>query len=917
MPAQRGPLDFYADQILNGHFGPSHPMPPLPIEELSSLRDHLKKRFESSNNPRPPLQEWVLNFFSFTDSIQINVDTPQPLDQSESDLIERVQKFFLIDLCHPNPVTLDATVFRVAFIGQYLIGQSRFTEEFLERFYHMSLEEQLYLFKKQQGLADFFKLETQIIDDLKSTGKTIKELLTNLNWIKGKKLEKILLDLAQLGPQALHQFFLVYHAEIPLLLDQLSPSDAQELLEHCEMLQRYGGHPDNISCATISAFLNDPFTSPENFFNERIRHLMDLMNQHTHGILYFETFFRDEFAYKALMLFEWIRLNPSIPFKHPVPKLTKFLIQSEQRYTRTQLHRDQFFIVPIDFPFAEFKQMDSYEMRLFIEKGLFNSSILNLFLEQSPANLKKILDFYTRSQTDARAIQMTHQRRIMRYLMDATLHPMTDYRRIFRDLEIDPLPALSSLILEKGRIGWDGTLFLALSSFFDSLEPAQQFYLMLLQDPRSQKFLYEFLQHNFHPKFGKVARILGLLENFTDPHFAELFSYFMLNKDTNEIFELLSLHPRFKGQITTFGGELLSRLYANNQILADVYYRYAETIPFDTFVKLSLIFEKDLSILSVLEKKILFNQENKTIKEHLLFLSNFSQDFYMGYFLNFLKEKPLGDGKYILFITRFFPKELDLNKILGLIPQNLIPYIALLMPPENRPLLLALRFQQTLIQSYPLFPLPIQEWLEKEVNSWIVCPLPNLAQSIERTALVSAQKELKEKRKILEELQNEVHLSLSQFSHLKNLIRSLEKSAPSSKLLHILKSIEEKNGPTMAKFQKLSKDWPNSEKAVCPFSFEFLHEPVKIKGDRTGTLIDRTFLTNLIEVKGDEKGLALWPHDPSKKFSLLDLEPANEAEIMEITSELRVFEHSLDHFFQRLVTDEVFHTQNKKQKLDC
>ena len=110
-------------------------------------------------------------------------------------------------------------------------------------------------------------------------------------------------------------------------------------------------------------------------------------------------------------------------------------------------------------------------MRLFIEKGLFNSSILNPFLEQSPANLKKILDFYTRSQTDARAIQMTHQRRIMRYLMEATLHPMTDYRRIFRDLEIDPLPALSSLILEKGRLGWDGTLFLALSSFFDSLEP--------------------------------------------------------------------------------------------------------------------------------------------------------------------------------------------------------------------------------------------------------------------------------------------------------------------------------------------------------------------------------------------------------------------------------------------------------------
>lgn len=910
----RPSLDDYANQLLSGNLDTPTSLPPLPIEQVPALRDRLKSRFETSSTPLSTLQEWVINFFSFTDSIQIMQDLPRASNENERGLMERVQKFCLIDPHHSRPITLDATAFRVTFIGQFLIGQSYHTEEFLERFYSMSLEEQLYIFKKQEALADFFKMDTRIIDNLQATGKSLQELLTNPSWVRGKNIEKILMDLSHLGPQALNRFFLAFHAEFPLLLDSLSRDDAQQLLDQCELLLKYKEQPDLIAPALIVAFLSDPFNHQTNILNDRIRNLIGRMNQHPSGIIYFETFFRDEHAYKILMLRDWIRLNPHIPFKLPVPRLTKFMLRSSEFYNRTQSRLDLLCIAPIDFPMDEFRLMDTYEMKLFLENGLFTIEMLNLFLEQSPSTLKQILDLYASKQFNSLRVQKTHQSRIMNYLFEHSLHPMTDFRRILRELDLIPFPHLAKFIIGKAQIGWDANTIAPIATFFEYLEPLEQFYLLMIPDSISKKFLFEFLQIHTHSKYEREVRILSLMEKFTADDLPELTSYFLQNRDTFEILDMLSNQSRFKSHISTFGGELLERLYQNRKIDAELYFKYAEAHSFATFAELAAVFEKDLSIPSILKKTVSFNLENKTIEEHLLFLSNFSQDFYMGFFLNHLREKILGDGKYLVLVAHFLPKRIDLKRILNLTPQNLIPYICLIMPEENRDLLLAPAFQQTLMKAYPLFPPPVQDWLEKEVDRWIVSPILDINGFFERFLSIREEKGLEGKRKILDELQNEVSLRLSQSRHLKNLIQMLVKSAATSRLLAILRDIDTRNGPHLIKYQQLSFEWPALDKSVCPFSSEILNDPVKIQGDKTLTLIDRSFLTSLIDKKGDEKGLAVWPHDPSKKFGLKDLEPATPLELQSIEKELRAFERSLDHFIQSHVSEEVEAAKSKQSR---
>lgn len=909
----RPSLDDYANHLINGYLDTSPSLPPLPIEQVPALRDHLKNRFQTSTLPLSTLQEWVINFFSFADSTKIMEDLPLALNDDERGLMERVQKFSLIDLHRPRPITLDATAFRVTFIGQFLIGQSYHTEEFLERFYCMSLEEQLYIFKKQEGLADFFKLESKIIEDLESTGKSLRELLTNPSWVRGKNIEKILIDLSHLGPEALNQFFLAFHAEFPLILENLPLDDALQLLEQCELLLKYKEQPDLIAPALIVAFLKDPFNHQTNILNEQVANLIGRMNQHPSGIIYYETFFRDEYAYKVLMLTEWIRQNPTVPFKHPIPKLTQFLLRSFELYRRTQFRLDLLCIAPVDFPMVEFRQMDTYEMKLFLENGLFCAQILNLLLEQSPGTLKQILDLYANTQPNFLATKKTHQTRIMKYILGQSLHPMTDYRRIFRELDLSPSRYLSNFTIGKAQLGWDATIIPPVATFFEYLEPFEQFYLLLIQDT-SKKSLYEFLQTNPHTKYDREVRILSLLEKFSANDLPELCAYFLPNQDTLEIFELVSYHSRFKKHISTFGGELLVSLYKNRKIDAEVYFKYAEAQSFDTFVELATLFEKDGDIPGVLKKTVSFNLENKTIEEHLLFLNNFSQDFYMGFFLNHLREKILGDGKFLLFVAQFLPQGLDLNRVLNLTPQNLIPYICLIMPKENRDLLLAPAFQQTLIKAYPLFPLSIQDWLEKEVNRWIVSPIVDMDTFRMKFLSIREQKEMEAKKKILDELQNEVFLKLSQSRHLKNLILMLEKIAAGSPLQAILKDHQTRSGPDLEKYRQLSIEWPTLDKSVCPFSSELLIDPVKIQGDKTLTLIEKSFLTSLIEKKGDDKGLASWPHDPSKKFGLLDLEPASETELKTIEDELRSFERSLEHFIQTHILEEVESRKTKKPR---
>lgn len=910
----RPSLDDYANQLFSGNLDTPTSLPPLPIEQVPALRDHLKNRFKASSLPLSTLQEWVINFFSFADSIKIMEDLPLTSNDQERGLMERVQKFSLIDLHQPRPITLDATAFRVAFIGQFLIGQSYHTEEFLERFYSMTLEEQLYIFKKQEGLADFFKMETKIVEDLETTGKSLRELLTNPSWVRGKNIEKILMDLSHLGPEALNQFFLAFHGEFPLILDSLPQDDALQLLEQCELLLKYKEQPDLIAPALIAAFLNDPFNHQTNILNEQVANLIGRMNQHPSGIIYFETFFRDEHAYKVLMLTEWIRSNPTIPFKLPLPKLTQFLLRSFELYRRTQIRLDLLCIAPVDFPMGEFRQMDTYEMKLFLENGLFCTQMLNLFLEQSPGTLKQILDLYASTQSNSLATKKTHQNRIMNYLIQATLHPITDYRRILHDLDTTPFPHLTKFTIGKAKLGWDASIIAPMATFFEFLDPLEQLYILMIQDTVYKKSLYEFLQSHTHSKYDREVRILSLMEKFTPEDLPELYTYFLLNKETLEIFEMLSYQPRFKRHISTFGSELLERLYKNQKIDAELYFKFAEAHSFNTFTELATAFEKDLSIPAVLKKTVSFNLENKTIEEHLFFLNQFSQDFYMGFFLNHLREKILGDGKYLLLIARFLPEGLDLNRILNLTPQNLIPYICLIMPHQTRDLLLVPAFQQTLISAYPLFPDPLQEWLENQVERWIKSPLSDVNAFLLKFRSIREEKELEGKKKILDELQNEVSLKLSQSNHLRNLIQRLQKGANTSRLLAILKDTETRNGPHLEKFRQLSHEWPTLDKSVCPFSSKLLNDPVKIQGDKALTLIEKSFLTDLIEKKGDEKGLAAWPHDPSKKFGLMDLEPATPIELEIIEDELRAFERSLDEFIQTHVLEEVELRETKKSK---
>ncbi|MBM3195102.1 MAG: hypothetical protein FJZ60_04975 [Chlamydiae bacterium] len=236
------------------------------------------------------------------------------------------------------------------------------------------------------------------------------------------------------------------------------------------------------------------------------------------------------------------------------------------------------------------------------------------------------------------------------------------------------------------------------------------------------------------------------------------------------------------------------------------------------------------------------------------------------------------------------------------------------MPHQTRDLLLVPAFQQTLISAYPLFPDPLQEWLEKQVERWIKSPLPDMNAFLLKFRSIREEKELEGKKKILDELQNEVSLKLSQSNHLRNLIQRLQKGADTSRLLAILKDTETRNGPHLEKFRQLSYEWPTLDKSVCPFSSKLLNDPVKIQGDKTLTLIEKSFLTDLIEKKGDEKGLAAWPHDPSKKFGLMDLEPATSIELEIIEEELRAFERSLDEFIQTHVLEEVELRKTKKSK---
>jgi hypothetical protein len=884
-------IDASVNWILHGGDTPN----PLPLADLEALCARITPLLPETSPDDREISCWALNYLSFTHSRPMLSCLPPNLDTSQQALVNRVQCLPLVDSEHSPQVALDATAFRLCFLGEVEINEDLFLENFKKRFYLMDLQKVLYIFEREPALADFFKFSTNLVDELKKPSQTISQLLSHREWVDARDLADILYDLTCLGPSALKEFFLVQPSLAHLFIADLSIEEANQLLQLCAKLQAYKENPDLV-CVKLLAFLieNDFKEVDPCNYKENAQNLLTLLNNHPLGSALFSSCFETKGSIAALQLAVWKLHNLDTPLNLPVSGLCKFIVFAENFQSLPLSAKAALFNHLEPFPFEEFLSLSKEQKYYFLKHGIFSKNLLHYFIEQAPDELKKILEIFEAERGEYDLSREDLEASLFISLANIEEHPLLDFSKIIGKLGLNIPHHLHKNLTKASKSTWEPGILKMFARFSPYLTLEQKLPILLLRSAKNDDFLFEALQNcPIDATTQEFLVFLHLLNSSELQETDQLLELLRKTEISDDLILMLSTMKQFKNQFITFGQEFLSKAHERGLISPLTLLVCGQTLPMERFC---FMIARELSRFSVdivMNIPLVFNQKNDTVWQHLNALLATGFDAYTTFYLQLLRDSVLGDGLFVMFLLKSPLQDFALLKILTLIPQNFIPFFAHFLPDSRRKILFDPFFQRTLVKAFPELSPPVQKWFTDNHQGWIPSTFPPLDAIHEKLASADPQRSMVEKSDILEETESKLQTYLLRREGLLKTIEDLEKATPSSPLASVLKTELEKNGPRIEAYKNLLSKIHLDPSLCCPLSGALLTEPVKICDDTSATVFQHAFLKNLL----GNKTKAQWPHDPSQTFTTADIEPLKGEEKGELESRLHRFELSMDALF--------------------
>jgi len=888
---EMSPIDASVNWILHGGDTP-HPLPLADLKTLCTRVTHLLP--ETSPDDRA-ISCWALSYLSFTHSTPMLPYLPPNLDTSQQALVNRVQRLPLVDSEHGPPVALDATAFRLCFLGELAITEDLFLENFKNRFYSMSLQNVLYIFEREPALADFFKLRKNLIDELKKPSQTISQLLSHREWLHTWDPADILYDLTCLGPYALKEFFLVRPSLVHLFIADLSIQEANQLLQLCTELEAYDKNPDLVCVKLLAFLIENDFKEIDPFnFEENAQNLLTLLNNHPIGSTLFSTCFENSWSMAALQLAQWKLRNPETTLNLPVSGLCKFVVFAENFQNLPLSARASLFKPAEAFPIEEFLSLSKGQKYYFLKHGIFSKNLLHYFIEHATDELKKILEIFEAERGEYDLSQEDLEASLFIFLANIEEHPLLDFSKILKKLGLNIPHYLHKNLTKASKSTWDPDQVRMFARFSPYLTLEQKLPILLLRSAKNDDFLFEALQNcQIDATTQEFLVFLHLLNSSELQETDQLLELLYRTAISDDVILLLSLNKQFKNQFITFGQEFLSKAHERGLISSLTLLVCGQNLPMERFCFLIAHELTRFSVHTILDISIVFNQKNDTVWQHLNALLATGFDAYTTFYLQLLRDSILGDGLFVMLLLKSPLQDSALLKILTLIPQNFIPFFAHFLPESRRKILFDPFFQRTLLKAFPELSPPVQKWFTDNYQDWIPSTFPPLDAIHEKLASADPQGSMVEKSDILEEVESKLQTYLLRREGLLKTIEDLQKATPSSPLAAVLKTELEKNAPRIEAYKNLLSKIHLDPTLCCPLSGALLTEPVKIRDDTSATVFQYAFLRNLL----GNKTKAQWPHDPSQTFTPADIEPLKGEEKGELESRLHRFELSMDALF--------------------
>lgn len=892
------PIEPYIDWILTGNSSLDCRQNPLPLTRLGELKERLTEVLPTGSKDEIKVRAYVLNFLSFLESEEI-VPYTQPRTSDSYSLVKRVEALKVFDQVGQNSYALDATILRMSHIGQHLVDNSYFMESFFEKFLRLELKDQLYIFQKQPALADYFEIETNLIDLLQNPEITLETLLQNRDWVMSCGVMNVLHDVLILGCGPLKEFLFTFKDELEQIIQELDENKFNEIYEKCQFLEKYPGHPD-APCALVLRYFLDAKHGPKQM--ARLHNLIGILNFYEHGKRLSSLLLNPRSTLSILAQAFWRVSNPTIPYVLEEFPLSTFLYNVNDYFSESRKDLEHLIQFHSTFPLEDFALLSGLEKTIFFEKAIQTSKAWIYLLEQEPQVIRQIYSVLFREHPNSKKEKSKFINSLINFLFEAQLHPKVDYGHIFQVLNLEIFSNLQSTIKKLSQAKWNIHRLGPLDRFYRYLSFSEKVFLLLNRSSEDRTYLYEAIRSSsLQPKFQDVLTILELLEHIDKkeniPLAVEALSQI---EDLDEVFDNLARSSTFKTSLVTFGQELLLQLHEKKALSNEALFMFGQILPIPLFLK--IIEEQDFSLLlqNFSKNRISFNGENASIETHLKNLLEAGHDGYTNHFLEILREKFLGDGKFLVAICRFFPEDLNYKKILQLLPSDLLLYAAHLLPDDKLNSFFCPSLQLPILKILTHMEIGRKNWFIENYKEWISVDIPPFDSMFEKFQALDPQASFEKKMSDLEEIKTTISLHLARQNTLSQIFTRLKKEDPDSPLIPLLLCEIEANTPHVEKYKAVLKEIPDEPELFCCISGAFLKNPVQIDDDQSEAIFELGYLHEILNLNGKANKRARWPHVPSNFFSLEDILPVCGEKKEKLDRLKGDLESSIDSFIFRL-----------------
>jgi hypothetical protein len=204
----------------------------------------------------------------------------------------------------------------------------------------------------------------------------------------------------------------------------------------------------------------------------------------------------------------------------------------------------------------------------------------------------------------------------------------------------------------------------------------------------------------------------------------------------------------------------LNQLYMEGFIPPNEMFFFATRLPYSTFLKLA----QECSYGgTVSQKMVMFDGRQDTIFNHIRDMSlAIPRDPYaaqdLGKFLNRCPQTVIGEGRWIQFLaTELFSYDVNIVKyVVGLMPEDLIPYVLEFLDQKDEGWFLRTRYEVIFTKDIDKFSTGVQKMLIDNLEKWF--PFETTVLESIHSLWETQRKSLKEKLELFDETQTQLNL---------------------------------------------------------------------------------------------------------------------------------------------------------------